>query len=114
MHETRAAVDRSFDAKDRIAEALSLTGVTKIWRRDATKLGEAGTLAPFDLVFLDPPFDSALLQPAADALRPWLADAAWVYVELPSRAAFLAPPGWSRWPSMPKRLLRQTAMEACC
>ena len=30
----------------RNVEALGLTGVTKIWRRDATKLGEAGTLRP--------------------------------------------------------------------
>ena len=37
-------------------EALGLTGVTKIWRRDATSLGPAGTLAPFDLIFCDPPY----------------------------------------------------------
>jgi 16S rRNA (guanine966-N2)-methyltransferase len=48
----------------------------------------------FDLVFLDPPFESSLLQPAADALAPWLAPQAWIYVELPARAAFTAPPGW--------------------
>ena len=39
----------------RNVEALSLTGVTKIWRRDATKLGDAGALQPFDLIFCDPP-----------------------------------------------------------
>ena len=39
-------------------EALGLTGVTKIWRRDATDLGPSGAGAggPFDLVFLDPPY----------------------------------------------------------
>jgi 16S rRNA (guanine966-N2)-methyltransferase len=41
-------------------EALSLTGVTKIWRRDATDLGEAGTLQPFDLIFCDPPYGRSL------------------------------------------------------
>jgi 16S rRNA (guanine966-N2)-methyltransferase len=44
----------------RNVEALGLTGVTKIWRRDATKLGEAGTLAPFDLIFCDPPYGKGL------------------------------------------------------
>ena len=56
-------VEESADARASIrrnVEALSLTGVTKIWRRDATKLGEAGTLAPFDLIFLDPPYGKGL------------------------------------------------------
>jgi 16S rRNA (guanine966-N2)-methyltransferase len=37
-------------------EALGLTGITRILRRDATDLGSAGTIAPFDLVFCDPPY----------------------------------------------------------
>jgi 16S rRNA (guanine966-N2)-methyltransferase len=41
-------------------EALGLTGVSKIWRRDATRLGEAGTLAPFQLIFCDPPYGKEL------------------------------------------------------
>jgi 16S rRNA (guanine966-N2)-methyltransferase len=45
----RAAIRRN-------VETLGLTGVTKIWRRDATRLGEAGTLQPFDLIFCDPPY----------------------------------------------------------
>jgi 16S rRNA (guanine966-N2)-methyltransferase len=44
----------------RNVEALSLTGVTKIWRRDATRLGEAGMLQPFDLIFCDPPYGKGL------------------------------------------------------
>ncbi len=51
--EARAAIRRN-------VEALGLTGATKIWRRDATKLGEAGTLQPFDLVFCDPPYGKGL------------------------------------------------------
>ena len=58
----------------RNVEALGLTGTTKIWRRDATKLGDAGRLAPFDLVFCDPPHGKGLgeraLAAAADGL--WL------------------------------------------
>ena len=41
-------------------EALDLTGVTKIFRRDAAKLGAAGTVAPFDLIFCDPPYGKGL------------------------------------------------------
>jgi 16S rRNA (guanine966-N2)-methyltransferase len=37
-------------------EALGLTGCTRIFRRDATRLGKAGTVKPFDLVFVDPPY----------------------------------------------------------
>ncbi|MGX1309660.1 16S rRNA (guanine966-N2)-methyltransferase [Amorphus suaedae] len=42
------------------AETLGLTGLVRIWRRDATKLGPAGTLAPFDLCFADPPYGRGL------------------------------------------------------
>ena len=45
-------------------EALNLTGASKIWRRDAAKLGPLDTLAPFDLAFLDPPYRKGLLAPA--------------------------------------------------
>jgi 16S rRNA (guanine966-N2)-methyltransferase len=44
----------------RNVEALGLTGATKIWRRDATRLGEAGTLKPFSLIFCDPPYGKGL------------------------------------------------------
>jgi 16S rRNA (guanine966-N2)-methyltransferase len=49
----RAAIRRN-------VEAIGLTGITKIWRRDATKLGEAGTLQPFQLIFCDPPYGKGL------------------------------------------------------
>ncbi|MBZ9604508.1 16S rRNA (guanine(966)-N(2))-methyltransferase RsmD [Phyllobacterium chamaecytisi] len=41
-------------------EAFGLLGNTKIFRRDATKLGDAGTIEPFDLVFADPPYGRGL------------------------------------------------------
>lgn len=37
-------------------EAFGLQGQTKVLRRDACKLGEAGTMEPFDLIFADPPY----------------------------------------------------------
>jgi len=52
-------------------EALGLTGVTKIWRRDATDLGpmSPGAGGPFDYVFLDPPYRKNFLAPALASLR---------------------------------------------
>ncbi|MGH6761927.1 MAG: 16S rRNA (guanine(966)-N(2))-methyltransferase RsmD [Phyllobacterium sp.] len=41
-------------------ESFGLTGQTKILRRDATSLGPAGTIEPFDLVFADPPYGKGL------------------------------------------------------
>lgn len=48
----------------------------------------------FDLAFLDPPFDAQLWQSCVDALAPWLAERAWVYIELAPGAALAAPAGW--------------------
>lgn len=41
-------------------EAFGLLGRTKIFRRDATALGAAGTIQPFGLVFADPPYGKGL------------------------------------------------------
>jgi 16S rRNA (guanine966-N2)-methyltransferase len=49
-------------------EAFGLTGVTKVWRRDATDLGDATTMAPFDVAFLDPPYGRGLGEKALAAL----------------------------------------------
>lgn len=57
--------------------------------RSDARLYLARTPQPFDLVFLDPPFDSALLPEVAALLenRGWLAPGALVYVESAARAA---------------------------
>ena len=66
-------------------EALNLTGITKIWRRDATKLGPmaAGAGGPFKLVILDPPYRKGLIAPALEALRDggWLSPGAVIVAE---------------------------------
>lgn len=49
-------------------DAMQLTGVARIFRRDATDLGPAGTLAPFTLAFLDPPYGKGLAERALSAL----------------------------------------------
>ena len=48
----------------------------------------------FDIVFLDPPFDAGLWQPALEALPPWLTDGAWLYLESPRHAPPVVPAGW--------------------
>ena len=46
-------------------EALGLGGVTRIFRRDATKLGPVHPLEPFTLAFLDPPYGKGLAETGA-------------------------------------------------
>ena len=66
-------------------EALQLTGITKIWRRDATRLGpmSPGAGGPFELAFLDPPYRKNLLVPSLKSLaeESWLAPNAVVVAE---------------------------------
>lgn len=51
-------------------EAFGLSGCTKILRRDACQLGQAGTIEPFDMVFADPPYKRGLGEKALlSALR---------------------------------------------
>ncbi len=51
-------------------EQLGLTGATRMQRRSATSLGlrPAGIEAPFDVAFLDPPYDKDLISPSLDSL----------------------------------------------
>lgn len=63
-------------------ERLGLTGSTKIWRRDATRLGPNRD-APYDLVFLDPPYRKGLAERAlaSTAEGGWLAPRALLVIE---------------------------------
>ena len=87
--EARAAIRRN-------VEALHLTGTTKIWRRNATKLGEAETMQPFDLMFLDPPYSKGLglkaLQSAAQG--GWIKDGAIAVLEERADAEIVPPPNF--------------------
>ena len=64
-------------------ETLGLTGAARLLRRDAADLGRAGTVAPSDLVFCDPPYGKGLgeraLASAADG--GWLAPGAMCVLE---------------------------------
>ncbi|MDN2566251.1 16S rRNA (guanine(966)-N(2))-methyltransferase RsmD [Aquibium sp. A9E412] len=74
-------------------EAFGLQGRTKIYRRDATRLGEAGTLQPFALLLADPPYGRGLAELALAAARAggWLAPGALCVVE--ERAGVPLDPG---------------------
>lgn len=71
----------------RNVETLGVIGETKIWRRDATRLGPCRG-APFDLIFADPPYGTelgarALLSAHAGG---WIAEGATIVLELAAKA----------------------------
>jgi 16S rRNA (guanine966-N2)-methyltransferase len=76
-------------------ESLGLTGVSKIWRRDAGDLGplNTGSGGPFNLAFLDPPYHKGLAQKALASLRNgnWLAKDAIILAETAEDEALDAP-----------------------
>jgi 16S rRNA (guanine966-N2)-methyltransferase len=78
-------------------EALGLGGVTRVFRRDATRLGAVHPNEPFGLVFLDPPYRKGLAERALASLRDggWLAPDALVVVEEAVDAGFAAPEGFA-------------------
>lgn len=77
-------------------EALGLGGTTRIFRRDATKLGPAHPIEAFSLVFLDPPYRKGLAEQALTAAREgnWLKPQALVVVEEATDAVFKTPEGF--------------------
>jgi 16S rRNA (guanine966-N2)-methyltransferase len=76
-------------------QTLGAEGVTVVQADALAWL--AGPVSPFNLVFLDPPFADALLEPACALLasRGWLAAGARVYLETGERGGFpTLPDGW--------------------
>ena len=93
-------VDQGAEARALLREnvaALGLGGVSKIFRRDATRLGEAHPLEPFSLAFLDPPYGQGLAATALASARAggWLTPGALVVVEEAAKAQFTAPEGFT-------------------
>lgn len=76
-------------------EAFGLTGCTRIYRRDAAALGDAGNRGPFTLAFLDPPYGKGLGERAiaSAAAGGWLAPGALVVLEERSGTAIAWPEG---------------------
>jgi 16S rRNA (guanine966-N2)-methyltransferase len=92
-------VDDSVEARALLrnnTEALGLGGTSRIFRRDATKLGPAHPLESFSLAFLDPPYGKGLAELALAAARDgsWLKPEAVVVVEEAMAASFKAPEGF--------------------
>lgn len=95
-------VDDHFESRGLIrrnVEAAHATGATKIWRRDATALGDMPGNAggPFDLVFLDPPYRKGLVELALASARDgkWFAPNALIVAEMATDEAFTMPAGFS-------------------
>jgi 16S rRNA (guanine966-N2)-methyltransferase len=74
-------------------DALGAGGASKVYRRDATRLGPCAPLSPFSLAFLDPPYGKALAEKALVAARDggWLTPGALIVVEEAAGADFAAP-----------------------
>ena len=93
-------VDDGAEARALLREnvaTLGLGGTSRIFRRDATKLGPAHPVEPFSLVFLDPPYGQNLADKALASARRggWLSPEALIVVEEATKARFVAPEGFS-------------------
>jgi 16S rRNA (guanine966-N2)-methyltransferase len=93
-------VDESAEARALIREnvaALGLGGVSRIFRRDARRLGAAHPVEPFSLAFADPPYGRDLACAALAAARDggWLVPDALIVVEEAAKSDFAAPEGFS-------------------
>ena len=92
-------VDEGAEARALLREnvaTLGLGGTSKIFRRNATKLGEPNPLAPFSLAFLDPPYGQGLATEALNSARAggWLTPDALIVVEEATKAQFATPEGF--------------------
>jgi 16S rRNA (guanine966-N2)-methyltransferase len=93
-------VDDGAEARALIREnvaAFGLGGASRIFRRDATRLGDAHPIEAFSLVFLDPPYGRGLAEGALVSARAggWLAPQALIVVEEAVASAFAAPAGYA-------------------
>jgi 16S rRNA (guanine966-N2)-methyltransferase len=88
--EARAQIRRNI-------EALGLTGVTRVFRRDACNLGRAGNLAGFGLALLDPPYGAELGRRAlaSAAEGGWLAPGAIAVLEQRKGTATILAPAFT-------------------
>ncbi len=80
-------------------DALGVGGTTRLFRRNASHLGEANNLGTFSLVFADPPYGRGLAETAlvSACKGGWIADGAVIVVEESVTAAYVAPPGFIEW-----------------
>jgi len=76
--------------------SLGLGGTSRIFRRDATKLGPAHPVEPFSLAFLDPPYGRMLAEKSLASARggAWFTPDALIVVEEAAKSAFTTPEGF--------------------
>lgn len=91
-------VDDGLEARGLIrrnVDTLGMTGRTRVYRRDATRLGPIGGLAPFGLAFADPPYGGGLGEKALEAAvgGGWLIPGALVVLEETASAEVKPIPG---------------------
>ncbi len=79
------------------ADTLGVVGLCKIWRRDATQLGDCAPQTPYDIVFCDPPYGRQCGEASLRALVDggWLAAQAVVVLEEGADATVEPVPGLS-------------------
>ena len=75
---------------------MGVGGITRVFRRDARKLGAAPAGERFGLAFLDPPYNRGLAEPCLAALHSgcWLDPGALAIVEEASAADLVVPTGF--------------------
>ena len=93
-------VDEGAEARGLIRrniEALGAGGVSRLFRRDATKLGPAAPNPPVSLVFADPPYGKGLAGPALVSCREggWLTADAVVVIEEAAGSDLRLPDGFA-------------------
>lgn len=76
-------------------EQLEFTGITKLFKRDATNLGPMKRFQPFNLIFLDPPYNKELGEKALNSAIEggWFADEALIILEESKSATISWPEG---------------------
>jgi 16S rRNA (guanine966-N2)-methyltransferase len=91
------ALELNGPAADALRAHLSTLHCTvgEVQQQDSLRYLAEQPASAFDLVFLDPPFQHNLLQPACQLLeaRGWLAPQAWIYTESESAPSSLGLPG---------------------
>src|SRR3954469_8554462 len=92
-------VDEGAEARALLREnvdALGAGGASKVYRRNAARLGPAHPMEPFGLVFLDPPYGKGLAERALTSAREggWLTSDALIVVEEAADTSFSAPAGF--------------------
>jgi 16S rRNA (guanine966-N2)-methyltransferase len=93
-------VDEGAQARSLIrenVEALGVGGSTRLFRRDATRLGAAAPNLPFSVVFCDPPYGKDLVPKALRSCADggWLTEGALVVVEEAQGAEIALPAGFA-------------------